>query len=125
MSDPQTDLFSPVREVEKDRTDYPVGFWEWLEKNEHIYRAFVQIAFNAKNAGFPRWAAHAIIQKLRWETALRDGYQNRVKISNNCFPGLSRLAMAEYEELDGFFATHSMGRRAGIRLNGEDYGSEP
>ena len=104
------------------RDDYPDGFWPWLAANEHLYVAFVDLAIRARRAGFPHWGGKAITEQLRWESALRDGYQNAVKINNNAHPGLARLAMAEHPELVGFFATRTPpGRREAVRLDGSHY----
>jgi hypothetical protein len=121
----QPDLFAraeSVRDRERLRDDYPEGFWEWIEANDHIYRAFVALARRAKAQGFPRWASVAIVEHLRWETALRDGYSAAVKINNNARPGLARLAMAEHPDLAGFFCTREPpGRREALRMDGSHY----
>lgn len=122
-SETQSDLFGlSIREQEQRRSDYPDGFWPWLEANEHLYQSFVRIALHAKAKGFPRWGGKAITEHLRWETAMRDGYQNAVKINNNAHPGLVRLAMAEHLELDGFFEIRQPpARDSAIRLDGSTY----
>lgn len=117
MSD-QGDLFGRLTLREKyDDGTYPRDFWPWLDKNRHIFDAFVATSLKAQELGFPRWGAFAVINIMRWETALRESHQNRVKISNNSAPGLARLAMAMYPALRGFFRTHRQGKHAGRRLS--------
>jgi hypothetical protein len=121
----QPDLFTgrhTIRDRERERHDYPDGFWQWLEINEHIYRAFAQLALQARARGFPRWGAHAVLEHIRWQTALRDGFEHAVKVNNNARAGLSRLAMAEHDELAGFFSTREPpARREAFRIDGRPY----
>ncbi len=76
---------------------YPVGFWHWLEKNEHIYRAFKVRAFRMALTGRKRYSARAIVHSIRWETDLKDS-KIEFKINNNYISGLARLFMSEYGE---------------------------
>jgi hypothetical protein len=59
---------------------------------------------------------------MRWETALRDGAANTVKINDHASPGLARLAMAEHPDLWGFFETREPpAHKEAVRLNGAYY----
>lgn len=86
------------------RHGYPAGFFRWLESNQHIYQQFVALALQMKRSGRSRYSARTIIHKLRWDTELADS-EATFKINNNYTPGMARLAMSEWPELDGFFET--------------------
>ena len=83
---------------------YPEGFFYWIRKKEsqRIYAEFVRRALQMKRSGREIYSAKTIIEIIRWHTDLRDK-DVTFKLSNNWTSGLARLAMAEYEELDGFF----------------------
>lgn len=125
----QGDLFeSAARRLARRYDDgtYPLAFWEWLEDNQHVLTAFIRIARKTQAAGFTQWSGRAILHILRWETAVREGAQNALKINNNASPGLVRLAMQLQPELTGFFRTRSPphtkhGRRL---IDGELYGAD-
>lgn len=83
--------------------EYPPGFFAWLQINRHIYRKFKRRAFMYKRAGRSHYSARAIVQELRWQTKDRQKGDHTFKINNIHTPGMARLAMAEHEELKGFF----------------------
>ncbi len=73
-----------------------------MGSEESLYQAFVEIALKAKRAGMRRWSARAIIEVLRYETAISDA-DKVFKINNNQTPKLAQRAMSEQPELVGFF----------------------
>ena len=84
---------------------FPDGFPEWLRANHGIYSAFVRSSLTMCRAGRAHYSARTIVEKMRWDTDLSET-NSRFKISNNMIPGMARLAMQQYQELDGFFNTH-------------------
>ena len=97
----QPDLFMPK----------PSGFDRWLAENRHIYRKFVALALQAKDRGMEHWSARAVIQVMRWRMQIRERGDAQFKINNNYTPGLARLAMQQYPQLEGFFRCRdSLGR---------------
>lgn len=90
------------RTYERIKPEYPDGFWAWLDKNEHVYQAFVRLAIRGQKKGLRHWSARAIIHVLRWQTAMEDS-DELFKINNSYTPGLARLAMQEYPLLNDFF----------------------
>lgn len=88
-----------------DFSEYPLGFFDWLILNRHIYRKFKALAFQARRDGLDHWSARAIIQIMRYRMRIRQRGDLNFKINNNVTPGLARLAMAEHAELEGFFTT--------------------
>lgn len=102
----QGDLFDGDRAY--DDGTYPSDFWEWLERNRHIYEAFVHLALRARRRGINRWSARSLIEILRWRTALKERTEtSSLKINDHCVPGLARLAMAKIPDLEGFFQTRT------------------
>ena len=74
---------------------FPVGFWHWLRQNEHIYSAFKCLAFQMALSGRTRYSAKTIIERIRWDTDIRDS-ETMFKVNNSYTSGLARLFMAEY-----------------------------
>lgn len=112
-----TEKTEAVRRRFDDGT-YPDGFWKWLDRNWHVYDGFVELAHRAVGRNVRRWSARAILNVLRWETALREQSDAAVlKVNDHCTPGLARLAMELEPSLRGFFSTRvSAGKREARRL---------
>ena len=83
--------------------DYPPGFWRWMQNNKAIYLEFVKFAREMKASGRKRYSAKTIVERIRWDTDLRQAGDKTLKINNNVTSGLSRLAMQENPDLRGFF----------------------
>lgn len=126
MNQPSLDLVVlTARELERLNPEYPKGFWRWLDDNEHIYTEFVAMARKARQKGFSTWSARAICEVVRWQTALRDGYSHSTKLNDHATPGLARLAMAEHQDLRGFFNTRlPPGTAEARRIDGTLYCDE-
>jgi len=84
-------------------TDWPADFWDWLRENTHVYREFATLALKTRRSGIRKWSAMGICEVLRWQTAIREGGQDHLKLNNNANAGLARLAMFLHPELVGFF----------------------
>ena len=89
--------------IADDFYTYPPGFFRWIESNQHIYRKFTQMAFEQKRLGRKQYSARAIVQRMRWDTNIRQAGDQTFKINNIFTPGLARLAMRDEPELKGFF----------------------
>ena len=86
------------------RDDYPAGFGKWLDNNADIYRAFVAKSLELRfQANRNHYSARAIVEVIRWETALRQKGEPTFKINNNYVSGLARLTISAYPQLEGFF----------------------
>jgi hypothetical protein len=96
------------RHADSEFKSYPVGFWLWLSRNEHVWEEFIRWARESKKSGRERYSASAIVHKMRWECEVVS--RNRFKMSDAVTPYLSRLLMAEYPaEFKGYFTTHNRG----------------
>ena len=89
--------------IPDDFYTYPPGLSHWLKRNQHIYRKFTQMAFDQKRLGRKHYSARAIVQRMRWDTNIRQAGDQTYKIDNVMTPGLARLAMRDEPELKGFF----------------------
>lgn len=94
--------YGPVHFTLDEQGEYPARFFEWINSNWHVYQAFVDLAREGHRRGLRHWGAFAIINVLRWQTALREN-ASEFKVNNNYAPGMSRLAMRQFPELRGFF----------------------
>jgi hypothetical protein len=118
----QLEFAVSIRDQYDDGT-YPDGFWEWIERNWHVYDAAVRVARQGKRIGYDRWSVQGVLEILRWQTKIRENSQGPLKINHNARSGLARLIMAREPDLDGFFETRSHGaRHVAYRLDGERYG---
>jgi hypothetical protein len=86
-----------------------IKFQDWLEKHPDVYVHFVRLALRLKRAGRGHYGAKAIIEYLRFQSALDTrGPEEPYKLSNSYTSRLARKAMEEQEELAGFFTTHKL-----------------
>ena len=93
------------------RDPYPDGFWLWLPKNRHIYRAFERRALQMARTGRKRYSARTITETIRWQTDLADS-ETTFKINDHYTPGMARLWMNTHgATYPGFFRLRdSLGR---------------
>lgn len=78
------------------RNDYPDGFFNWLQYNEHIWLQF-ELYAHTMAAKRDRYSARTIIEVMRWNSDLREQQGKPLfKISNNMTPGLARLWMTRH-----------------------------
>lgn len=80
-------------------------FRRYHKENPAVYELFVRFTRQAISAGRKRFSATAIIQRIRWETAVtgNDGF----KINNNYSSYYARLFIREYPQHEGFFVTRA------------------
>lgn len=117
----QFSLSLSVREQYDDGT-YPDGFWDWIDRNWHIYDAAVRVARQGKRIGYDRWNVKGVMEILRWQTKLRENTLGPLKINNNAGSGLARLIMAREPDLEGFFEIRNPPHRTAYRIDGTAYG---
>jgi hypothetical protein len=94
--------YGPLHFTMEEQRAYPDRFFKWFEENWHVYQAFVELAREGHRKGLRLWGAFAIINVLRWQTALRET-NSHFKCNNNYAPGMARMAMRQFPELRGFF----------------------
>lgn len=66
------------------------AFVEWLESNAEIWEGFRALADKMRARGRGVWSSKAVIEVLRWNSALREA-AGVFKINNNLAPDLARL----------------------------------
>ncbi|MGI9250793.1 MAG: hypothetical protein ACR2PR_06310 [Pseudohongiellaceae bacterium] len=107
MSKPSFDLLG---ELTKEK--YPPAFVEWVSYNDHIRHGFNSVALLLHGAG-KKYNAFYIADVLRRDTNLYST-RDKFKINSNHLPYLSRLAMAEHQELAGYFDIKALKHMCGI-----------
>jgi hypothetical protein len=89
-------------------------FAAWAEENPEIIDLAAGVALQLRQRGFEHYSMDGIWHILRWEYGAKapsetSGAQPDVPVmvdlNNDFTPGLARLLMARYPELDGFFRT--------------------
>lgn len=87
----------------------------WFEKfhakHPHVYRAFKEMALEIRAEGHARYGAKTIMERLRWESAVRYPGQsfkldNRVK--DRCTARYARLLIAEDPSFATFFELRAL-----------------
>jgi hypothetical protein len=83
-------------------------FFEYHEKNPHVFELFVKYAKKVKASGYKHYGMHTIMHRVRWhiniDTEDPDGY----KMDNNYSSRYARLLAKEYPEFEGFFHTRKL-----------------
>lgn len=82
-------------------------FARWLEANPHVLQAFCHYAFEARRAGMEHIGGKHIIERLRWESAIRSN-GDAYKINNNWTSRLVRSAIDRHPELAAMFETREL-----------------
>lgn len=77
-------------------------FLEYHRENPMIYRLFIKFAEEAWNAGFRRFSAETIINRIRWYVNV-ETRGDTFKINNNYKPFYARKLVEEFPKFDGFF----------------------
>lgn len=99
-------------QAEKDFIDYmktDIGYkaWKYDQENPHVFTLFERFAREALNKGFKNFGAAAIIERMRWHTAM-ESTDEQFKISANHTAFYARKLMAQYPEFAGFFRTQAV-----------------
>lgn len=76
-------------------------FKDYDKENPQIYKAFVDIAKQAKHRGFKNYSAKGVFELIRWHSSI-SASQN-FKLNNIYSPYYARKMMLEYPEFQGFF----------------------
>ena len=74
-------------------SEYPEGFFHWLNENQHIWKDFEEKALQMARMR-QRYSARTIVEVMRWHSDLREK-RPLFKLSNNMTPGMARLWMAK------------------------------
>lgn len=102
--EPTTRVSKPERTIHDDFEDY-------LTANPHVFKLFVELALEAKKAGYHRYSAWPIVNVIRWRTGVQARDPNsEYKINNNYIALLARRAEREVPALKDFFVTREMKR---------------
>lgn len=72
-------------------------FEAWIADNPAIYGAFKRFAFELIDAGRTRFSYEMVIQRIRWETALRKDDEG-FKVNDRYTPRLARMFVAEHPQ---------------------------
>lgn len=83
----------------------PVAEWAeaWMAKHPAVYPLFVRFALQIVSAGRKRFSAKAIVERLRWETAVQGGAD--FKIANAVTTYMALRFMREHPEHASLFKT--------------------
>lgn len=93
----------------QDEATISERFNRWLEDGGlAVYREFIAIARQLKDAGQEHYGAKSIMEILRYHRSIRGPAGDTWKINNNYSSRLARKAMAECPELAGFFSLREL-----------------
>ena len=79
-------------------------FKEYHDKNPQVFEMFKRFSQEAKQAGFKKFSAKAVFERMRWYTDIETKGEP-FKLSNNYHAYYARKLMEEVPEFDGFFRT--------------------
>lgn len=78
-------------------------FGIWIEEHPVAEEKFIELAVEAKRAGFKRYSADAIVHRLRWHFDVEMRLEGGFKWNDHFTSRLARRAMERVPELEGFF----------------------
>jgi hypothetical protein len=80
------------------------AFEKFHAENPDVYRLFMRFTMQAWYNGIRRYSAKSIFERIRWHTDVETKNKtDSFKLNNNYTAYYSRLAMDEYDFLNGFF----------------------
>ena len=85
------------------KPDIVERFIEYHKANPAVYDEFRKFAFHLRDAGRSHFGAKAIIERIRYETAIRGN--DDFKINNSFASCYARLMIFDCPGFDGFFET--------------------
>lgn len=95
--------FPPIIEVMHDPAEsLDTRFRHFITANPHVVDAFIAFALQLRAAGIRRYSAKAVVERLRWESAVR-GHGDDFAWNNNWTSRLARLAADRCPALKGMF----------------------
>ncbi len=81
-------------------------FEKYDRENPIVWELFVRFAKEARDAGHTRLSGWLIVNRIRWETAVKTR-DPEFKVPNNCISFYARKLMATNPEFKGFFSTRA------------------
>jgi|WetSurMetagenome_2_1015567.scaffolds.fasta_scaffold05374_7 hypothetical protein len=111
MNEPQLELFDNMPVKTKGKT-IDEAFIEFDEKNPHVYRNLVKLAWQCKYSGRNIIGIALLYEKLRWDYMIKtDGAD--YKLPNNYASRYARKIMSENKELQGIFKISALRPKKG------------
>jgi len=86
-------------------------FEDFHRANPHIFHELVQVALEAKRAGYEQWSINGAFEVVRWNKQVKgEDPHSEYKLNNSYRALYARKLMTEVPALAGFFQTRQ--RRA-------------
>lgn len=83
-------------------------FWEFHQRNPHVYVRLVELAREARAAGARKLGIAQLFEVLRWTHSVATRDWSDFKLNNNYRSYYARLIMQREPELDGIFETRQL-----------------
>lgn len=83
-------------------------FQAWLDAHPGLLDEFIAIARRLRDEGYPRYSADGIFHALRWNAIVERRNSERWRVNNDFSSRMSRLAMDQAKDLQGFFQTRGL-----------------
>jgi len=100
----------PQLEIFDNRSSQYGKFLRFHVEYPQVYRYFEMFAMQLINAGHKTLGSKMIIERIRWEVALKSVDVDGFKINNNFTCYYSRLFMKNNPKYDGYFETRIIKR---------------
>lgn len=96
------DLFDLLPSDHRERCE------AFLREHPDVWEMFVKIALDLKRAGHRRYSSDGICHVIRWHRSTSGKDVTGFKMNDHFTAYLSRRAMEEVRELEGFFETRKV-----------------
>lgn len=84
-------------------------FCEYHAQHPDVFWKFREYAYAMKRAGFSKYGSRAILERVRWHFAIKQGPQDVFKLNDHFTPHYARLLMQHEPNIfDGFFETRAI-----------------
>lgn len=78
-------------------------FYDWLKANGPIFEYFENCAIKIRENGTQHFGAKAIVEVMRYRTAVREIGDGKWKLNNNRTSDMAKLYLLLHPEHDGLF----------------------
>ncbi len=101
--------------------DYDKLFFEYHERNPHVFKLIKKYASEARRVGRKRYGIWAIINRVRWHLDVETHDPAGFKMNNSHSSRYARLLIEKFPVFTNFFELRKLKSPSALAIKGIDY----